>query len=421
MADKKDETVRSEEAYDRKTVKYDKVKVTYVPASELWVNYDRNIRTKSGMETYGVTAVGDSYDLAGMRMQLAESEGVIREPLVGWRTIHPLTNLEVIEIGKGNRRAATAQEMVADPDVPESWKKNLNKIPIYILDKLTEAQKTEIIYDQDSKEFLHSEIVRDLFNLRALGWDYGQIVLARTEPLLKIMKGGADLRAEIRGITNPVDRKKKITVGMHGTIGNGLLDAYAIGAWMRKLVIQSYMHRDGLLGDDPSQMPYFNFLKGSMQDRVRQLKNAAKEDGSKFSPLMLIEGTKFKELADKFRKQDYFKEAPTTPAKRMMKRDEVVTLQAQLQSRAAKMALARVLGEPQPEILVEDTNAAILQTKVLAVENMLPLLTPAFRLTVSKLLLSPNVEDFQKFLEANMEVPAEPKEEETEIPLEATE
>ncbi len=387
----------NEPKFDRTPVKFGKVKATYHSPDEFFVNVNRNIRTTKGVTAYGVTASGDSYDLTGIETAILERDGIIQTPLVVFKNDEG--KLEVLQ---GNRRAWGSQNLYHREDTPKEVKKNLEKIPAYVLTDLTDAQKAELVFDQDTKSFLDSEVVRDVFNLRGLGWNFDQIVMSRTEALLKIMKNGKELGAEIRSINDPAARRKKITTGMHGTIGNGLLDAYGLGDWMRKTTLQSYMLRDGLIEEGKAEMPYFK-VTSNMQERVRKLRQARKDDGTKFNPLMLVEGTKFKEMADLFHKEDYNPDPKDKgKTKKMLGKEGVKTLKSALQSKLAQAILSRIEGETVPELQMLDTETVILQTKSELAEKYIPLVRPEVAKMLRQYFLNPDVNDFVEYLTNNL-------------------
>lgn len=393
---------RTEADADRKIVKYN-APVKYHNPTELWVNLDLNIRTAAGLNVFGVVAEGDSYDIAGMKTDIIEADGVIRVPLVACWAVHPTSGKEVLEVLEGNRRATAAIELWNDENTPESVRKNLSKIPVMALKDLTEAQKQEIIFDQDTLEFRDSEIVRDIFKLRALGWSYKQIVMGRTTALYRIMTGGKKLASEVRALTDYNERRRKIEVGMHGTIGNGLLDGFQLGAWMQKQIMASYMVRDGLIDGKGPQAPYFNCTV-NLSTKVRKLREAMKADGVKFNPMMpLVEGSEFKRVADEIRNKDLgLKPDPNkSPSPKMMGREGINTLDGLLNSRVGKAVLQRVLGNAVPELNDEDMQAATLQTKVQLAEMAQDTLTPEVKKAVEMCLFTLNIEDFQKWLDSN--------------------
>ncbi len=363
-----------------------------------------NIRTKAGSTFHGVTAEVDTLDLPSMRLQLMEGGG-INEPLL----ISVRTNGDLIRV-RGNRRGGAAELICDDPNSPPDLVKALKEnTPMILMTGLTPQQEMELVEDQTQKPFMRHEVVRHIFALRKAGWGFERIADLYWETIAR-WTGKAKKAAEVRAITDMNLKREKVRTWLRGSLDCYLLWGYDLGEWMRTQMILSEMQIDGVTN---SVKPYFDTTKKS-QPRVAALKAAKIADGGKFSPLMLIDGSEFKKVADSFRAEDYGEKVvtPRAAVKKMLDRTTVIGLRDTYQSHAVRAALGVVLGEEVADMQSRDDFATIQETKMTVVEQFLPRLKPEVAAIVRACMVMADPTDFQMVLEANCvkdEIPAAPE------------
>lgn len=378
-------------------------KITLGNVCDLVPDPTLNIRFRAGTEVYGVKIEHDTLELEELLPKIIEGGGIlepilvsVREEMVNAKTVRTMVPL------RGNRRTYCGQKLAEDKSVSVELRDNLTKAtPMILLHGLTRAQEEELINDQTQKQFLRSEIVRHVFDMRRQGRTFAQISNQLWEQMHMFSRRSKDL-SEIREITDPRLKQEKIQKWLRGTLDNYLIWGYNLGSWMQKQILLSEMLLDGILPKTAEQ-PHFKSTYNA-QKRIGDLKKAKEMDGAKFSPLMLVEGTEFKKLADKFRKEDLGEttgEGGGTGGKKMMSKDEIQSLKDSVQSRAQASVLEMILGDTVPDRQIRDDNAAIAEAKAMLVEQWLPKLNPQTAAIVRFCLVNPDVTDFQKFLEAN--------------------
>jgi hypothetical protein len=379
-------------------------KIVYGDVNELNIDStDRNIRFQAGTEVFGVQVKADTYDLDSIMSQIRD-QGYIREPI--WVSVRKDGSKWTI---RGNRRTRGGQMLLKDGTISADLREALTKrTPMMLFHGLTPEQESELVFDQDQKRFLRSEIARQVFQMRKQGNGFESIALKYWEPLgEKFIK--PQTFAEVRAITDPNLKTAKIKTSYRGTVDCYLLWGYDLGAYMQKQIMLSEMRLDGLIGENDEQ-PYFFTTKNS-QKRIAKLREAKNADGSKFTPLMLVEGTEFKKVCDEFHKEDYGITVKTPKTeKKTLGREAIVALKDGCQSRCQRAAFERVLGDEAPDMTLTDERTAILEAKLMLVDLHLPKLKPEVAAVVRQCLVNVNPLDFQKYLEANCvaPVPVEP-------------
>lgn len=409
-------TVPSPTAEVLKEFKHDAVnwakrgnKITYGNVGDLKPDAVLNIRNKAGSQKFNITIVQDTYDLPGMRQQLVDGNGIQEPILVSLRV-----NGDKVPV-RGNRRTFAGQELQADPTISAELRRNLTEFtPMIILSGLTLAQEQELVEDQTQKPFMRNEVVQHIFTLRKMGWTFERIAMLLWETLGR-WTGNARKVAEVREIADPGLKREKVKTWLRGQLDNYLIWGCDLGVWVQKQIVLSEMKLDGVLPvgttENPVEQPYIIMTKNS-QKRVQALKKAREADGSKFSPLMLLDGTEFKKLADALHAEDYGTVTPVAKAtmKKMADRKTVEGLRDTYQSEAVRSAFSLVLGEQVPEMQVNDDRTIIFETKLKLVEQYLPRLQPATAAIVRACMVNADPTDFQTLLEAHCipdEVPAE--------------
>lgn len=360
-----------------------------------------NIRFRTGSSVFGVAVEKDTYDLPSMKMDIVNGGGIQEPILVSVRADGTKVPL------RGNRRTFAGQELATDDTTPAELRKHLTEsTPMVLLSGLTPEQEEELIQDQTQKEFLRSEVVRHIFNLRKQGMGF-ELIANRLWPTLGKWTGNYQKLAEVREITDPALKREKLKSWLRGTLDCYLLWAFGLGQWMQKQVMLSEMLLDGILPKNAEQ-PYFKTTKNS-QKRVAALKKAKDADGAKFNGMMLIEGSEFKKQCDVFHQEDYGTANPGTKpsTKKMLNRESVTSLKDAANSRAVRAILERVLGDQADDAQMRDESAAIYETKSQLVEQYLGGLTDEVKAIVSLCMVNPDPEDFVKFLIANQKPDAE--------------
>lgn len=362
-----------------------------------------NVRFRQGSEVYGVKLMKDSYDIPGMIQQLIDGFGV-REPIqVSVRKDGSMVPL------RGNRRTIAGQQLVNDPATPEPLRKQLlTQTPMILLTGLTEAQERELVNDQTTKSFLHSEVVRYIFSLRRSQWSYERIALLLWETMGKF-SGNKKKVAEIRDIVDAQLKKEKIKSWLRGTLDCYLIWGYDLGQFTQKQILLTEMALDGLITDD-MEKPY---VKTMNQKRVAALKKAKDLDGTRWNGMVLIEGSEFKKQYDQFHQEDYHPAATvaSNAKPKMLDRATVEGLAEVFTSKVARFLIQRILGTEQPELPVADEFAGIQETKMQLLEGALPGLKPEIAAIVRLCLVNPDAGDFQRFLKDSQvatEIPVAP-------------
>lgn len=377
-------------------------KVTTGNIADLKVDPNLNVRFREGSEVYGVKLTKDSYDIPGMKTQLIDGFGV-REPI----TVSVRKDGAMIVL-RGNRRTIAGQELVSDPATPEALRKQLTtQTPMILLNGLTVEQERELVNDQTTKQFLRSEVVRYIFSLRRSQWSYERIALLLWETLGRF-SGNAKKVAEIRDIPDPALKREKIKSWLRGTLDCYLIWGYDLGQFTQKQILLTEMALDGLI-TDAQEKPHVKTLN---QKRIAELKKAKDLDGTKWNGMVLIEGSEFKKVYDKFHQEDYNPTVPVpgTGKPKMLDRATVEGMAELFTSKVARMLIQRVLGKEQPELPMADEFAGIQETKLQLLEASLPGLKPEIAFVVRLCLVNPDAGDFQRFLSDN-QVPTvvEPK------------
>lgn len=373
-----------------------------------------NVRFRAGSTFLGINVTKDTLDIPGMKQQIVDGDGIHEPILVSKRANNDLVPL------RGNRRTFAGQELANDPTTPETLRKQLTTMtPMIVLEKLTSLQEQELINDQTQKAFLKSELVRQVIGIRKDGWSFDKIAMLLWEQMGKFTSGGLKKLAEIRELTDPTLKREKIKTWLRGTLDNYLLWAIDLGPWMQKQVLLSEMRLDNILPpgttEAPVEQPYF-YTDVNSQKRIAALKKAKEADGGKFSPLMLVEGTEFKKLADEYHAIDYGTRTnePKPPVVKMVDKKTIEQFLQSATSAAFKSVLTRVLGQESLDYTVRDEMSAVYETKLMLVDQYLPKLKSEMKAIIRAVFVNPDPTDFQKFLEANVEPEGKPAEGTTE-------
>lgn len=355
-----------------------------------------NVRFREGTEFLGIKITKDTLDIPGMKQQIVDGDG-IHEPI--W--VSKRANNDQVPL-RGNRRTFAGQELASDPATPEALRKQLTTMtPMIILTGLTAEQEQAMVNDQTQKRFLKSELVRQVIGVRRAGWNFEKIAMLSWEQMGEFSRDGKKKLAEVRELTDPTLKREKIKTWLRGTLDNYLLWAIDIGPWMQTQLLLSEMRLDGLLPSTEVQ-PYF-YTDVNSQKRVAALKKAKEADGDKFSPLMLIEGTDFKKIADEYHNIDFGNKAAveTVRTVKMADKKTIEELLKTATSATFRSCLTRVLGQEALDYTSRDEVAAIHETKQMLLDQFFIRLKPEMKAIVRAIYINPDPVDFQKFLEAN--------------------
>lgn len=389
-------------------------KIVHGSVMDLRPDTSLNVRFRAGSSFLGITFTKDTLDIPSMKQGIVDGDGIHEPILVSKREVKTAEGKieHVLVPLRGNRRTFAGQELASDPATPEALRKTLTTMtPMIILSGLTPLQEQELVNDQVSKQFLKSEVIRQVIGIRKDGWSFEKIAMLLWEQMGRF-SGGAGLKkmAEVRELSDPTLKREKIKTWLRGTLDNYLLWAIDLGPWMQKQVLLSEMRLDGILpitGADGSavEQPYF-YTDVNSQKRVAALKKAKEADGSKYSPFMLVEGTEFKKIADEYHNIDFGNKSAveTTKVVKMVDKKTVEELLKTATSNTYKAVLARVLGQESLDYTARDEMAAINEDRQRLVDQYLPRLKPEMKAIVRAVFVNPDPTDLQKFLEAHSEV-----------------
>lgn len=375
-------------------------KISYGNVADLKPDPLLNIRHRIGTVVHGVTVTKDTYDIPQMKLDIVEMVGIQEPILVSVRKAGEMVPL------RGNRRTYAGQELLTDVTISAELREALTKkTPMILLHGLSSTQERELIQDQSQKSFLHSEAVKHIFALRGEKKTFEEIAVRNWE-LLGKLRGNAKKVAEIREIQDPNAKREKIKTWLRGTLDCYLIWGYDLGEFVRKCIIQSEMRLDGLIGEN-DEKPYFITTKKS-QERIAALKKAREADGTKWNGTILVDGSEFKKVVEKFHAEDFgttVSGSSNASGPKMMKRADLEGIKDTFSSRAVRAMIARVLGNDVPDLVDRDEFAAQMETKQMLVEQYLVRLKPEVAAVMRLVFNNPDANDFQEFLAVNCTAP----------------
>lgn len=366
-------------------------KITYGNVMDLVSDGNLNIRFH-GEEIAGVTPK-DTLDLATMEHQVYELGGIQKPIVVSVRSDGKKVTLQ------GNRRTLTGQRIVRDPNAPQDLVKALTeRTPMILMYGLTPAQEMDLVYDQDQKDFLRSELVRHIFAQCEMGYSYDEILKRNWQPVGKLFGGAKKFKEKLeKPYLNEKDRMADIKNWLNIHLRYYLVNGYNMGPYVQKQILLSEMKLDGILSKDIN--PYFNTTKNS-SNRIKALDKAREMDGRAWNGVMPVEGSEFKKVLDAFHEEDYGPPKPDKPGpKRMMARTEVESLAKSFHSRTVTAVFERILGNEVHDLSRRDNFAAVQETKLSIVEEMLPHLKPEMAVILRFAFTNADPVDFKDFLE----------------------
>lgn len=369
-------------------------KLVYGNVMELTPDANLNIRFRKGAEFFGIKSDVDTLDIPSMRNGIVDGGGILEPILVSVREDKKRVPL------RGNRRTYAGQELCQDPTTPKDLLVALTtRTPMIEIHGLTAEQEKELINDQTQKDFLRSELVRHIFELRKSKWTFDRIALLHWEKMGKFTQSAKKV-SEVRALTDPSAKRTKILTWLRGTLDNYLIWGYDLGTFVQKCIMLSCMATDGLLKES-DEKPWFNAEKNS-QKRIAALKKAKEADGSKFNGQIPQDGSEFKKVLDLFHAEDYgtVTTTPVVPGDKMRSRKDIEAVKDSYQSKAVKEMIKWVLGKATPELTTLDDFAAICETKEMLVSQYLPRLKPEIAAIVRLCYVNPDPTDFQTFLES---------------------
>lgn len=383
-----------------------KKETKFVDPATIKIVSENNIRHDEGVEVFGVKPKRGTYDIPSMVRAILAVGRVIRPIVVNWR--NPVKTKKEFEaagyvpdygVVEGNRRLRAVRIILADPSIPLEMKKSITdnwRVDVY--SGLTKDQEMMLVNDQDSKEFLRSEVVKDIFRKRLVGLTYRQMVPMMWEQIAKLTKNTKKI-ADIRQMPDGETKDLAIHTAFRGTLDCYYIWACDLGPWMQKTVLLSEMRSDGSLTIEDEQ-PYF-FTTVNSQKRVAELRTARKADGDKFNPHGLTEGSEFKKVADKFRLQDY------PPANggggesktKTMAKDAIKAMGDTLFSRTAKSVVDAILANEVPaDMKSADIFARQMEEKFTLFTLAKGRILSEVGVILSKIFENPNPDDFRKWL-----------------------
>lgn len=214
----------------------------------------------------------------------------------------------------GGRRVRSAKQIKADKDASAEVVKNMDAIPAYVYEGLTDEQKLWIINDQDQKKFRFTELVKLIFLLFDKGLKWPEVA-ARVYRQYGDLTGNHDKLNDLDTIR--ADKKlweKKLKSWLRGAIDEVYGEAYRIGGPLQKIILTEAAEKDKLIitkknapkGTEPEKLkPGPTIYLIGNQKRLDELRKAKETDVAAGDWNAFDGGPAFQEVVEKFRKEDY--------------------------------------------------------------------------------------------------------------------
>lgn len=258
----------------------------------------------------------NNYDLPVMQEQIV-IVGKILKPIIVEET-----SAGVLLVLSGNRRTRAGQELVADPqrianiltmfadsekDIARATeirnnlvqmvadvKDALGKVDIYVYKDLSVQQRLELIMDHGSeKPISRTELVKCIWRMDASFMSEAEIIRVTYFSLAQYT-GNTRKLGEVP--TEDKARTKYLTSWFHGTVGQYILDAAKLGAYVADQFILTHRAEDGLLKDGEKVEMRVS------RDRVKELRAMKNEEKESWSVEKGSE--KFNALIEKYKAED---------------------------------------------------------------------------------------------------------------------
>lgn len=256
-----------------------------VPATSLIVDRSVNYR--------------DDYDTVSMAEQI-RSAGKVLEP------IHVIKETGVVL--KGNRRVLTVQELLLDPKLPSDLKSAIEDLDVIFYEGLTDDEITELVLDHGSQKPLSRvETIKAVWRLVKQMKSEKDIICLMYH-LLARFTGQTRKAAEAQQLPAGAQREEFLKKWLHGTVGNYLTAAHAMGALVQEQLLLSELALDRALTDEEKAKVQFKVSR----DRVTKLSKAKNADKDKEGWDPEKGGAEFNALIQSFRDEDAGRESSST-------------------------------------------------------------------------------------------------------------
>lgn len=302
-----------------------------------------NISTLKAGPAAGINIrLDNNYDLESMKEQIRMAGRILKPMIIRGEDKFVLS---------GNRRTLAGQELYNDPTCPSDLKDALSKVDVIEYTGLTEEETLQLVLDHGGeKPICKTEVVFSVWKLDKQFYSEKQICSWLVNAL-------ADYSNNKRKLTElpsePAARDKAIHRWLHGTVGNYILAASKLGAYVREQFILTHKGEDKLLKDGEKVE-----MKCS-RERISDLVTARGKDQKNNSWKQNQDGTVSGEEFDKLIIQ--YKEEDKTGKKEKIDRLSVKELQDkadQFSSPAVKAAFLVAAGMPEAGRMLHEVDQA---------------------------------------------------------------
>lgn len=272
----------------------------------------------------------NNYDLESMKEQIRLAGRIIK-PLI--------IRGEDKVVLSGNRRTLAGQELYNDPTTSPELKEALSKVMVTEYTGLTEEETLQLVLDHGGeKPICKTEVVFSCWKLQKQLYTEKQICSWLVNALADYTNNKRKLAVLP---SEPAARDKMIHRWLHGTVGNYILAAANLGAYVREQFILTHKGEDRLLKDGEK------IEMKTDRTRINDLVTARGKDQKNLSWKTLPDGSASGEEFDK--EIEKFKDEDRKGKKDKLDRPTVKELEDkadQFSSAAVKMAFLVSSGKP---------------------------------------------------------------------------
>lgn len=346
-----------------------------MPLTSVKVDYSINGREEP-------TSADSSYNLPALITQIIDAMRILT--VIGVEKL-PDGTYRVID---GFRRMAAALRILAmqkPEEIPqEKWdtiQANLREMDFMVYEGLSDDERNQILFNHGTQSALtRVETVKQVWRSSAAG-NTTQQIYNRLFTVLLALSGKREqekLKTELSSLSTERERQARITKFFKGKIQDYFLDAYYLGEYVQKCVIETEAGRMKPKGEK-TIVDGVELFKSS-QPRIVELSAAKRRDVSKdgkdgkSNPIADWDATKdglgwnpkeggirFNAKIAEFLKADA---GSTTPRETPMDMKDMENRKVSALSSVAKLAFTLAKGEPLPDgadLLASDANAGALE------------------------------------------------------------
>jgi hypothetical protein len=301
----------------------------------------------------------NNYDLASMKASIIDAGRILKPiicELVG----------KLLVVLSGNRRAWAGQELYETPGITAELKEALSKVDVIVYEKLTDQERLRLILDHGGeKPISRAELVQSCWRLAAQMYNENEIIRQMYFAIAKYTGNERKLR-ELPPESDPQARQKALQKWLHGTVGNYILRAATLGAYVREQFFLTHKAEDGLLETEKGEKVEMRLNR----DRMKALSEAKTADEKAGGWSTEKGGKTFNELIGTYKTEDATGVVADKPSRPTVKQLEQ---QADAyQSDIAKFLCKRAAGHDVTENLADlDTEAFRIQKIVRVLTNRL--------------------------------------------------